>query len=125
MTKLGFQRFSGGLWFNARLNVGFGVVPLAPRWTGVYVWGVWLKLVRRVDLGEWRLRLTPWPVYFVVSGTDCDRASYCYVRRCTSGREALREWEESLKWCDGVESWSRCTRLEYNSYREQGVDNAG
>ncbi|WP_373078647.1 hypothetical protein [Zhongshania sp.] len=67
----------------------------------------------RQVFNHWSLMLTPWPVYFWFSSTDCDLMHVEYAVKYRNGREAMRCISDAYESAEGATYFSRLTRKEY------------
>ena len=71
---------------------------------------------------ELRLRMTPWPVYFIDSGMDCDCSQWRRARCFDTGSEALNYIKLSYENAEGPQGWERITKEDYDRFENQSYD---
>lgn len=65
---------------------------------------------------------TPWTVYFIQWGRDCDGIESTARHSFPNGWTAENYIEESYLWADGPESWERVSKADYRQFEAQWRD---
>ena len=135
MLGITFIKISDGDFYHTQLSVGSGKafrlsasnVTSENKWIffiGKMRFKIQLPTLRdiRYNVRQFFKKLSPMPVYYHYTSTDCDQFEVNDVKKFKNYRAYLRHRENEYQWLEGPIYYSPCTKAEYESYERNTRD---